>query len=98
MRGCRHQVILNRLDAKPWDVLEISALGDIKGIGGEYSFLMNWWEGAYNKVFDYQLFAPSLKELHLLRNSVSVTSHNVAFVKILDKQALIVEISVSGSR
>ena len=43
VRGRSPQVILNRLDAKPWEVLEISALADLKGTGDEYLFLMNWW-------------------------------------------------------
>ena len=45
-RGRCPQVILNRLDAKPWEVLEIYDLGVLKGVGDEYLFLMNWWEGA----------------------------------------------------
>ena len=55
------QVILNRLDTKPWEVLEISVLGDLKGVGDKYSSLMYRWEGAYSRVFDAQFFAPSLK-------------------------------------
>ena len=61
VRGCRPQVILNRLDAKPWEVLEISALGYSKGVADENSFLVYTWEGAYSRVFDVQFFAPSLK-------------------------------------
>ena len=55
------QVIMNRLDAKPWEVLKISALGDLMGVGDENSFLMYRWEGAYSRVFDAHFFAPSLK-------------------------------------
>ena len=29
------QVIINRLESKPWEVIEISALGYLKGIGDE---------------------------------------------------------------
>ena len=44
--GLRPQVILNRLNAKPWEVLDISALGDRKGVGEKYVLLMYRWEGA----------------------------------------------------
>ena len=43
VRGLRPKVILNRLDAKPWEVLEISALVDLKDAEDEYSFPMNFW-------------------------------------------------------
>ena len=33
VRGRRPQIILNRLDTKPWEVLDISALGNLKGVG-----------------------------------------------------------------
>ena len=46
MRGHLPQVIMNRLDSNPWEVLEISALGDLKGVGDEYLFLVYRWEGA----------------------------------------------------
>ena len=46
VRGRRSQVILNRLDSKPWEVLEIYVLGDLKGIGDEDLFLMYSREGA----------------------------------------------------
>ena len=45
-RGHRHQVILNILDAKTWEVVEISALGYLKVIVDKDLSLMNWWEGA----------------------------------------------------
>ena len=35
--------ILNRLEAKPLEVLDISALEYLNGVGDECSFLMNWW-------------------------------------------------------
>ena len=43
MRGRHPQVIMNRLNAKTWEVLEISALGYLKGVGDKYSFLMYMW-------------------------------------------------------
>ena len=55
------QVIMNRLEANPWGGFDISALGDLKGVGDENSFLMYRWEGAYSRVFDAHFFAPSLK-------------------------------------
>ena len=55
------QVIMKRLDANNWEVLEISAFEDLKGVGHENSFLIYRWEGAYSRVFDAQFFAPSLK-------------------------------------
>ena len=35
VRDCRPQVIMNILDAKPWDVLEIYTLGYLKGVVDE---------------------------------------------------------------
>ena len=46
VRGHHPQVILNRLDAKTWEILDISSLGDILGEGDEDSLLMYRWEGA----------------------------------------------------
>ena len=46
VRGHHPQVILNILDAKTWEVLDISSLGDILGVGDEDSFLMYRWESA----------------------------------------------------
>ena len=40
------QVILNRSNAYPWEVLEILALGDLKGIEYKDMFLMDRWDGA----------------------------------------------------
>ena len=42
----RPQVILNRLDIKPWEVLEISTFGYLKGVGYTDLFFMYRWEGA----------------------------------------------------
>ena len=46
VRGHHPQVILKGLDAKTWEVLDISSLGDILSVGDENSFLMYMWEGA----------------------------------------------------
>ena len=46
VRGRHPQLILNRLNVKPWEVLDILALGDLKGVGDKYVFLMDRWEGA----------------------------------------------------
>ena len=98
MRGLQTQVILNKLDAKPWEVLKISDLGDIKGAGDEDSFLMNWWEGTYSRVFDAQLFETISKEFHLLEEIVAFMSINVAFVMVLEKKALIEKINFGDTQ
>ena len=98
LRCIRPQVILNRLNAKPQQVLDISALGDLKDIGDKYALLIYMWEGTQSRVFNDQLLAPSLKELHLIEVSVAFTSFNSAFVKVLDTQELIADISVGGMR
>ena len=36
VKGCHSKVILNRLDTNPWEVLEISTLGYLKGVGEKY--------------------------------------------------------------
>ena len=41
VRGRRSQKILNRLNANPWEVLDLSYLGDIKGVVDEDLFLMD---------------------------------------------------------
>ena len=42
---------MNRLDAKPWEVLDISSLGDLKGVRYEDYLLMKFLEGAYSRFF-----------------------------------------------
>ena len=44
VKGCHSKVILNRLDTNPWEVLEISTLGYLKGIRDKYEILMDRWE------------------------------------------------------
>ena len=46
VRGRCPQVTMNRLDSSPWEVLDISAFGHLKGVGDKDLFLMNWWKGA----------------------------------------------------
>ena len=46
VRGRHPQLILNRLNAKPWEVLDILALGYLKGVGDKYVLLVDRWEGA----------------------------------------------------
>ena len=43
MRGRLPQIIMNILNSKPWEVLEILALGDIKGVVDEDVFLVDRW-------------------------------------------------------
>ena len=98
LRGLCPQIIFNRLGSKPWYNIETSAFIYLKGIGDKYLFLTNWWEGAQSTVFDAQLFAPSLKGLHLLEESVAVMSLNVSLINVIDNQALTVDISAGGTR
>ena len=44
MRECCPQVILSRRYTKPREVLEIYALGYLKGAGDKYLFFIIWWE------------------------------------------------------
>ena len=88
---------MNRLNAESWEILDISDLGDLKGVGDKDVFLMYRWQGAYIRVFDAQFLAPILKELHLLEESSTVTLLDVASVKVLNNKALIAEISAGGT-
>ena len=45
VRGRRPQATISRLEAKLLEVIDISALGDLKALTDKYLFLMNLLEG-----------------------------------------------------
>ena len=45
MRGRRPKVIINRLETKPWEFLEIPKLGYLNGVGDEDLLFLSRWEG-----------------------------------------------------
>ena len=96
--GSCSEIVGDGLGRDALKLFEVVPLGYFQGVGKEDTFSVDLRETVQSNVLDSQCFAPSRKEFNLPKESRSVTPFNVAFVEVLDRQALIAEISGGGVR